>query len=60
MDGDLTLIIITDERHPFLRRILDYYLDAEVPILVADSSREERHMPSQMGTITSLESTCQC
>ncbi len=38
MFDNVTLLIATRNRHPYLTRILDYYSDSGLPILVGDSS----------------------
>jgi len=35
----VTMIIPTHERHPFLKRVLDYYSDAPFKIIICDSSK---------------------
>ena len=52
MFKDITLIIPTHYRHTYLDRVLDYYSDQDIKILVCDSSKSEYPNKNNFKNIT--------
>jgi len=41
LKNKITILVHTHNRHKYLGRLLDYYTDTKIPIIVCDSSNDE-------------------